>query len=84
MRTTLDLPDDLLRHAKIAAIKKGTTLRELVGQALSHELGLKAGKPSGRKRAKFPIFTSTSPGVMELTNADLSKLETKEDVRRHG
>jgi len=84
MRTTLDLPEDLLRQAKIAAVEQGRTLRELVGGALAHELGLKDGERSGRKRAKFPIFTSASPGAMKLTNADLSQLETREDVRRHG
>ena len=31
MRTTLDLPDDLMKRAKIAAVKRGSTLRLDVG-----------------------------------------------------
>ena len=38
MRTTLDLPDDVLRRAKIAAVERGSTLRQLVIDALKHEL----------------------------------------------
>jgi hypothetical protein len=85
MRTTIDLPDDVLRQAKIAAVERGTTLKELVGQALTRELGLAAKSDGrGRKRIKFPIFSSVSPGALRLTNADLTKLESEEDARRHG
>jgi hypothetical protein len=34
MRTTLDLPDDLMKRAKIAAVRCGLTLRDLVTEAL--------------------------------------------------
>ena len=30
MRTTLDLPDELLKQAKIAAVKRGMTLRDIL------------------------------------------------------
>jgi hypothetical protein len=38
MRTTLDLPDDLLRRAEIEAAKRGSTLRQLVIDALQREM----------------------------------------------
>jgi predicted HicB family RNase H-like nuclease len=38
MRTTLDLPDDILRRAKIAAVERGSSLRQLVTDALRHEI----------------------------------------------
>jgi hypothetical protein len=84
MRTTLDLPDEVLRRAKIAAIERGTTLRELVKQALTHELGLAEEESPRRRRAKFPIFRSAAPGSLDLTASDLSELEAEEDARRHG
>jgi hypothetical protein len=34
MRATFDLPDDLMKRAKIAAVKRGTSLRDLVAEAL--------------------------------------------------
>jgi hypothetical protein len=38
MRTTLDLPDDILRRAKIAAVERGSSLRQLVTDALRREI----------------------------------------------
>lgn len=38
MRTTVELPDDLYRAAKIRAVEKGTPFKELLIQALKHEL----------------------------------------------
>ncbi len=32
MKTTLDLPDDLLHRAKVVAAQRKTTLKELVGK----------------------------------------------------
>jgi len=38
MRTTLDLPDEMLRKAKIAAVERRSTLRQLVIEALRREM----------------------------------------------
>ena len=86
MRTTLDLPDELLKRAKIEAVERGTTLRDLVGAALERELRHPAGPAPepARKRARFPIFGSKAPGSLRLTGAGIARLEAKEDVRRHG
>ena len=67
MRTTLDLPDELLKKAKVAAIERGTTLREVVSVALSRELGVEPRPDSGR-RARFPLIRSKRPGKLKLTN----------------
>ena len=84
MRTTLELPDDLLRRAKIVAIERGTTLRELVGKALAQELGVKDSVVAKPKRATFPIFSSKAPGTLDLTAADLVGMDAEEDRRQHG
>lgn len=84
MRTTLDLPDELLKRAKIEAVERGTSLRELVGAALERELNQASGPKPKRKRARFPIFESKAPGSLHLTNARIAKLEADEDARRHG
>jgi hypothetical protein len=38
MKTTLEIPDDVLRRAKSAAAKRGIPLRELVTEALKDKL----------------------------------------------
>ncbi|OGA52279.1 MAG: hypothetical protein A3F74_12855 [Betaproteobacteria bacterium RIFCSPLOWO2_12_FULL_62_58] len=84
MRTTLDLPDELLKRAKIEAVHRGKSLRDLVGAALERELGQPSAPKPARKRARFPIFDSKAPGSLRLSNAGIAKLEAAEDVRRHG
>lgn len=84
VRTTLDLPEKLLRQAKIAAVERGTTLRELVGHALARELNSPTKATQKRRRTTFPIFNSSDSGTLSLTNAKLAQLEAEEDARRHG
>jgi hypothetical protein len=45
MKTTIDLPDDLLHRAKVAAAQRKTTLRELVQTGLIWVLRPEAGIP---------------------------------------
>jgi hypothetical protein len=84
MRTTFDLPDELLKRAKIAAVERGTSLRSLVGAALERELGRAASAKPPRRRARFPIFDSKAPGALRLEAAGVARLERDEDRRRHG
>ena len=44
MKTTLDLPDDLIRQAKLSAVVQGHTLRDLMADFIRQGLGL---SPSG-------------------------------------
>ena len=41
MKTTIDLPEELLIRAKVAAAQRKTTLKELVVEGLSHALAEK-------------------------------------------
>lgn len=48
MKTTIELPDPLLRQAKVLAARRGSTLRELVVEGLRHVTsGGTAAAPSG-------------------------------------
>lgn len=51
MKTTIEIPDALLRRAKAAAAGDGMTLEELVRDALERRLRVRrdAGKPAWRK-----------------------------------
>jgi plasmid stability protein len=40
MKTTLDLPDELIRAAKLRAVAQGRTLRDLVSEYLRQGLGI--------------------------------------------
>jgi len=84
MRTTLDLPDELLKRAKIVAIERGMTLQELIGSALIKDLTAGSVAALVGQRVRFPVFSSARPGSLELTNADLARAEADEDLRRLG
>lgn len=45
MKTTIDLPDDLLHRAKVAAAQRKTTLKELVRAGLDWVLRPEAALP---------------------------------------
>jgi hypothetical protein len=74
MQTTLELPDDLLKQARVAAVERGMTLHELIGSALAREL--QVSPPSARhKRVQLPIFSSVAPGSLRLAPEDLAGIE---------
>jgi hypothetical protein len=82
VRTTVDLPDELIKRAKIVAVERGVTLRELIGSALVRDLA--AGPAPAGKKVRLPLFSSARPGSLDLSTADISRAETAEDLRRLG
>jgi hypothetical protein len=72
MRTTVDLPDELLRQARARAAAEGTTLTALLAEGLRLRL---AGPPADRRRRKrLPISTvggGLQPWIDPSSNASL-------------
>ncbi len=54
MKTTIELPDTLLRRAKVVAAQRGATLRELVIEGLQHVTarGVSPSKVPGKLTAE--------------------------------
>ncbi|OGB80836.1 MAG: hypothetical protein A2496_16445 [Burkholderiales bacterium RIFOXYC12_FULL_60_6] len=46
MKTTLDLPDELVREMKLRAVMQGRTLRDLTADFLRQGLGMAQAKPT--------------------------------------
>lgn len=88
MRTTLDLPDDLLRKAKIAAVERGCTLRALFAQALEREL--KQPGPPSHAPPELPVLEvrddcpvlQLEPDELESIDADAEAEKALEVHRR--
>ncbi|MEY4484928.1 MAG: hypothetical protein RL693_2380 [Verrucomicrobiota bacterium] len=62
MKTTLDLPDDLLIAAKQVAVRRRTTLKDMVAHSLRREIGLDA-TPSVSQNA---IYEMGEHGLLRL------------------
>ena len=79
MRTTLDLPDNILRRAKIEALKRGSTLRQLVIDASQREV---SGPQRPRKRlARPPIKLAADAPLRRLRPQAIKRLDA-EDLER--
>ncbi|MFT4052374.1 MAG: hypothetical protein QM677_09010 [Microbacterium sp.] len=58
MRTTLDLPDDLMRSIKVRAAQRDSTLTETITGLLRKALDAQADGPVAR-RVEFPLIRSS-------------------------
>jgi hypothetical protein len=75
MRTTLDLPDDILRRAKIEAVERRSTLRQLVIDALQREM---AGAERPRKRlTRPPIRLASDAPLRRLSPEAVKRLDAE-------
>lgn len=62
VKTTIDLPDDLLISAKKAAADRRCTLRELVERGLRKELATPKRPRGSQRRVRIPWEKITVPG----------------------
>lgn len=84
MRTTIRIDDDLLAEAKRVAEERGTTLTQVIGDALREALARRHRAPS-RKRVRLPTFPGSGlmPGVDLDDSASLLELmEAPDDPPR--
>lgn len=95
MRTTVDIPESLLRRARARAALDGIKMMDVVNEALSRYLGAGEGgdagasklprgvKPESVGRFSFPVVQSSKPGRAKMTAGELKRLEAVEDEERH-
>ena len=85
MRTTIDIPDEILRRAKSTAALRGMKLKELV--ALFIEQGLESTATPvarGHKRPLPEVLPRTGTPVPSLSSAQIEELLLQEDLKRIG
>ena len=79
MRTTIELPDEILKKAKIRAVEEGISLKQLFTRALERELG--GGSPpkpaeSPKPKVDNSFRSSLKTGKMGGLNAAKSGFST--------
>ena len=98
MKTTLDLPDELVREMKLRAVMQGRTLRDLAADFIRQGLGLTATRPPQAPPADSPVHVGSNglpvircradAPALGLALDDLLALEqqtqTKEDLKSAG
>jgi hypothetical protein len=84
MRTTINLPDELILQAKRAALEADTTLTEIIANALREALQ-KGHRKQPRRKIKLTTYGEggTFPGVdLDDTSAVLDLMDGINDPRR--
>ncbi len=75
MRTTIEVPNGMLREMKALAARQGRSMRQFVLRAIEKEVG--KARQSQRKRfsVKLPLVRSRHPGSLRsMTNAQIDDL----------
>ena len=83
MKTTLELPDELLAAAKAAALRRRTSLKALFTRALERELrGGDVGHPRFKvDEAGWPVLQADhGPGKVIITDSFINDLRETEGV----
>jgi hypothetical protein len=83
MRTTLDLPPDLMRAAKIKAAQRGESLKDLFTRAIAHEVS-SPGRTRPAGRLAFPLIGRDEDPRVEITSEDIAASIEAEDIERYG
>ena len=83
MRTTVDVPDALMRAAKARAAEHGESLKDLVNRALAHELGLASAPQRKAGRVTLPLIARDASPAVLVTNDDIAAAFEAEDVERY-
>ncbi len=68
MKTTVNLPDDLMIEVKKAAAERRTTIRDLVERGLRHELSAPAEEPRPGPRIRWVTVDGGLPPGLDLTD----------------
>jgi plasmid stability protein len=84
VKTTLDLPDDLMRDIKIRAVKENRKLKDAIADLLQRGLSQKAVEPpTVRHRVELPLVEcarEARPGE-EMTPDRVAKLLLEEESK---
>lgn len=92
MKTTIDLPEQLLRRAKAEAALRGRKLRELVAEGLILRLEMKEGTnpmagatgPLVRSLDDLPFIPGrVGAAKLEVTPQRIHELEMEAEMARH-
>ena len=83
MRTTIDLPDEVMQAAKVRAAQRRESLKDLFRRAVAHEVGAQGGSRAGG-RITLPLIGGGAGPTVELTNDDIAAVFEAEDIERYG
>ncbi len=82
MRTTVELPPELMRAAKARAAQQGESLKDWFTRAVANALG-RSAQATTAVPGPWPVFGKPGGKKVRITNAFLSEIEAAEDVEKY-
>jgi hypothetical protein len=86
MKTTLDIPDDLLRTMKMQAVREGRKFKDVAVEIFRRGLSRTelSGSRTVPRRVKLPLIVAP-PGApkFSLSGKDIDRLLMEDEVRSH-
>jgi hypothetical protein len=86
MKTTLDIPDDLLADVTTIAKQAGRELNDVVVDGLRRVVASTpalAVQGNSRSRVHLPIIECGQPGTLNIPDNAAARLDIMEDAERH-
>lgn len=81
MRTTIDLPEELLKRTKVLAAKRGSTMRKLIIEGLERTLSDSLPDPKSNSLPSLPV---KGRAPYQLSNAEIEQLLLNEEPHDYG
>ena len=80
MKTTIEIPDELFRQAKLEAAKKGIPFRELVREALAQKLANQPedSKPWMKSFGKLASLRGETVRINKIMDEEFGQIEAKD------
>ena len=82
MRTTVELPADLLRAAKARSAESGESLKSLLTRAVAAELQVASVRGGRKARVELPLFGTAGGPSVRVSNQDLERILVDVDAAR--
>ena len=84
MRTTVELPPELMREAKARAAARGESLKTLLTRAVATELGRSRNLQESTTRVRLPLFGNPKRKQVDVTPEDISRALAEDDAMAAG
>jgi hypothetical protein len=81
MRTTVELPPDLMRKAKARAAARGESLKALLTRAVASELGRSARLGDSASRVRLPLFGNPKRKPVNVSGRDIELALAEDEVK---
>jgi len=79
MRTTVELPIELMREAKARAAAQGESLKTLLTRAVASELGKTRRLEGAEAHVRLPLFGNPKRKRVRVTSEDIARVLSEDD-----